>query len=132
MEEDIKYVAHKTILNLSSKILTTINSVPFIVRGPGVPKGKISHTVSSHHDLAPTFLALANGDEFVPSWVDGGVIPLTKALEKHPKPVSRESFAVEFWGLTQMTENYPTAAPEGPNTDKTLRVISEEYDCKWT
>ncbi|KAL7309932.1 hypothetical protein PS15m_010749 [Mucor circinelloides] len=103
-------------------------NVPFIVRGPGVPKGKISHTVSSHHDLAPTFLALANGDEFVPSWVDGGVIPLTKALQKHPKPVSRESFAVEFWGLTQMTENYPTAAPEGPNTYKTLRVISEEYD----
>lgn len=80
--------------------------------------------------MAPTFLALANGDEFVPSWVDGGVIPLTSALQKHPKPVSKESFAVEFWGLTQMSENYPNAPSEGPNTYKTLRVIAEDYDCK--
>jgi hypothetical protein len=81
--------------------------------------------------LAPTFLALAQGDEHVPSWVDGGVIPLTKDLKKHPKPVSKESFAVEFWGLTQMAENYPTAPVEGPNTYKTLRIISESYNCKF-
>lgn len=112
-------------------ILTCIiYSVPFIARGPGIPKGKVSQVVSSHHDLAPTFVALAGGDEHVPSWVDGGVIPLTKDLERHPKPVTKESFAVEFWNLNQMTENYPTAAIEGPNTYKTLRVISQDYNCK--
>lgn len=79
--------------------------------------------------MAPTFVALAGGDQYIPSWVDGGVIPLTKALEKHRKPVSKESFAVEFWGLEQMTENYPTAIVEGPNTYKTLRVISQDYNC---
>jgi arylsulfatase A-like enzyme len=111
--------------------LTAIpSSVPFIARGPGIPKGKISHVVSSHHDLAPTFVALAGGDEHVPSWVDGGVIPLTKNLKRHPKPVSKESFAVEFWSLNQMAENYPTATIEGPNTYKTLRVISHDYNCK--
>lgn len=103
-------------------------NVPLIVRGPDVPKGKVSHVVSAHHDLASTFLALAQGDEYVPDWVDGGVIPVTESLERHRKPVSKESFNVEFWGLTQMAEYYPTAPVEGPNTYKTLRVISQDYN----
>ncbi|CEP14712.1 hypothetical protein [Parasitella parasitica] len=104
-------------------------NVPFIVRGPGVPKGEESHTVSSHHDLASTFMALAQGDQFVPSWVDGGVIPLTKDLENHPRPVSKESFAVEFWSMENYAENYfPTNARSGPNTYKTVRVISQDYN----
>jgi arylsulfatase A-like enzyme len=74
------------------------------VRGPGVPKGQTSDIVSSHHDIAPTLLALAKGDEYIPSWVDGGVIPLTSELKNHPKPVSKESFAVEFWSLRNMAE----------------------------
>lgn len=102
-----------------------------IVRGPGIAKGKESHIVSSHHDLAPTFLALARGDEHIPSWVDGGVIPLTKELENHPKPVSKESFAVEFWSKENYAENYfPIGAGSGPNTYKTVRVIAQDYNCK--
>ncbi|RCH77921.1 hypothetical protein CU098_000703, partial [Rhizopus stolonifer] len=81
-------------------------NVPFIVRGPGVSKGQVSDLVSSHHDLASTFIALAGGDKHVPSWVDGGVIPLTKELTRHPKPISKESFAVEFWGFSIMPEGY--------------------------
>lgn len=104
-------------------------SVPLLARGPGIGKGKVSDLVSAHHDLAPTFLALAKGDEHVPSWVDGGVIPLTKELKKHRKPVSKESFAVEFWGDDLMAENYKVNLV-GPNTYKTLRVISEDYNCK--
>lgn len=105
-------------------------SVPLLVRGPGIGKGKKSQVVSAHHDLAPTFVALAGGDEHVPSWVDGGVIPLTKALQKHRKPVSKESFSVEFWGLQLLAENYADANVVGPNTYKTLRVISQDYNCK--
>lgn len=104
-------------------------NVPLLARGPGIGKGKVSDLVSAHHDLAPTFLALAKGDEHVPSWVDGGVIPLTKELKKHRKPVSKESFAVEFWGDDLMAENYKVNLV-GPNTYKTLRVISEDYNCK--
>ncbi|KAI9483817.1 MAG: alkaline-phosphatase-like protein [Benjaminiella poitrasii] len=101
-------------------------NVPFIVRGPGIPKGKKSHIISSHHDIAPTFVALARGK--YPSWVDGGVIPLTKELERHHNPASKESFAVEFWSLSQMAESYPTVSYEGPNTYKTLRIISQNYN----
>ncbi|GAA5799922.1 hypothetical protein HPULCUR_005343 [Helicostylum pulchrum] len=103
-------------------------NVPLLVRGPGIGKGKKSQVVSAHHDLAPTFVALAGGDEHVPSWVDGGVIPLTKALQKHRKPVSKESFSVEFWGLDLLAENYANANVIGPNTYKTLRVISQDYN----
>lgn len=79
-------------------------SVPFIVRGPGIPKNKVSDIVSAHHDIAPTLLALAKREDLVPSWVDGGVIPLTKDLARSPRPVSKESFAVEFWGDGASTE----------------------------
>ncbi|KAI8883715.1 Arylsulphatase, partial [Backusella circina FSU 941] len=102
-------------------------NVPFIVRGPGVPKGQTSDVVSSHHDIAPTLLALAKGDEFIPSWVDGGVIPLTPELENHPKPVSKESFTVEFWSWRNLAE-YPNTEMNGPNTYKTLRIISNDYN----
>ncbi|KAI8086295.1 alkaline-phosphatase-like protein [Halteromyces radiatus] len=103
-------------------------NVPFIVRGPGIPKGKVSDIVSAHHDLAPTFLALAKGSQHVPDWVDGGVIPLTHDLQKHPKTVAKESFAVEFWMQDAMPEFYPEVKAEGPNTYKTLRVISKDYN----
>ncbi|KAI7896354.1 alkaline-phosphatase-like protein [Mucor mucedo] len=107
-------------------------NVPFIVRGPGVEKGKTSELVSAHHDLAPTFVALAGGDQYIPSWVDGGVIPLTKALKNHRKHISKESFAVEFWSEYQMAENYDNMQVKGPNTYKTLRVISEDYNYMYT
>lgn len=82
----------------ANKISFTFHdSVPFIVRGPGIRQGHVSHVVSSHTDLASTFLALANQDELIPEWLDGGVIPLTPALENHPRQASKESFAVEFW-----------------------------------
>ncbi|ORE04925.1 arylsulfatase [Rhizopus microsporus var. microsporus] len=117
---------HRSYPGKCTNIEEDIN-VPFIVRGPGVPKGKVSDVVSSHHDLASTFLALANGDEVVPDWVDGGVIPVTHKLKHHRKPVSKESFAVEFWG-DNVIDEIITGAPHGPNLYKTLRVISEDYN----
>lgn len=126
-------------------------SVPFVVRGPGVRKNHVSSLVSAHHDLAPTFLALAKGDEHVPEWVDGGVIPLTEELQEHPRPVGKESFSVEFWSDSALIEYVSshlldvydllmpftfyyrfvhTASKAGPNTYKTVRVISDDYNCK--
>jgi hypothetical protein len=56
---------------------------------------------------------------------------LTKDLENHPRPVSKESFAVEFWSKENYAENYfPIIAKSGPNTYKTVRVIAQDYNCK--
>jgi N-acetylglucosamine-6-sulfatase len=47
---------------------TDIN-FPFIVRGPGVPRGTTSHSLVANHDFAPTVAAL--GGASVPTFVDG-------------------------------------------------------------
>lgn len=43
--------------------------VPFVVRGPGIEKGKVREDMIEHIDLAATSLALAGID--VPSWMQG-------------------------------------------------------------
>ncbi|KAI8330816.1 alkaline-phosphatase-like protein [Choanephora cucurbitarum] len=121
---------HRAYPGKMSNLEEDIN-VPFIVRGPGVPKGQISDLVSSHHDLASTFVALASGDQHLPSWVDGGVIPLNEELSMHKRPISKESFAVEYWGSEFLPEGYDFMV-YGHNTYKTLRVISQEYNYMYT
>lgn len=95
---------------------TDIN-VPFIIRGPNIAKNKVSNAVTSHTDLAPTFLSLAGialRDDF-----DGQPIPLetpVTANELEGEGVdqadvnnghgSNEHVGIEFWGL---------AIPEGMN-----------------
>ncbi|KAG0857018.1 hypothetical protein G6F16_004238 [Rhizopus arrhizus] len=117
---------HRSFPGKTSNLEEDIN-VPLIVRGPGVPEGKKSDRVSAHHDLAPTFLALAGAP--IPRWVDGGVMPLTNALARHPQPVSKESFAVEYWTPHALDEIFTRPQPvPGPNIYKTIRVIAEEYD----
>ena len=65
--------------------------VPFYIRGPGVPKGKVQDAVTTHIDLAPTFFDLAG-------------IPLRKDFDGTPMPVhnsveiTHEHVAVEYWG----------------------------------
>ncbi|KAI7849320.1 alkaline-phosphatase-like protein [Circinella umbellata] len=122
---------HRAYAGKTTNIEEDIN-VPLIVRGPGIAKGHISNVVSAHHDLAPTLLALAKGDEFVPDFVDGGVIPWTEELKRHPKPASAETFAVEFW-WERLFNEYKSrlSAPTGTNTYKTLRVISEKHNLKY-
>ncbi|CAO3629163.1 unnamed protein product [Cunninghamella blakesleeana] len=107
-------------------------NVPFIIRGPGVPKNQISDVVTSHTDLAPSILALAKGSQYVPEWVDGGVIPFTKELKNHPKPIAKESFAVEFWMKESIPEFYTGTFAPGPNIYKTIRVISKDYNYAYT
>jgi arylsulfatase A len=46
--------------------------VPFIVRGPGVEAGSVSHEPVVGYDLLPTFYALAGGRNRLPMDVDGG------------------------------------------------------------
>jgi arylsulfatase A-like enzyme len=72
-------------------------NIPLVVRGPGVPKGKISDIVTAHTDLAPTILKIAEGD-----WkrgdLDGSPIPLHEDALRQQKHSRQEHVNVEFWG----------------------------------
>jgi arylsulfatase A len=46
--------------------------VPFIVRGPGIRPGAVSHEPVAGYDLLPTFYELAAGRKSLPSDIDGG------------------------------------------------------------
>jgi N-acetylglucosamine-6-sulfatase len=49
--------------------------IPFIVRGPGVPKGRVDHRLVANIDLAPTFAQWAEGR--MPGFVDGrSLVPI--------------------------------------------------------
>lgn len=91
----------------------------------------MSDLVSTHESLAPTFLALAKGEDKLPAWVDGGVIPITPALQHHPLQASTETFSVEFWSDSVAWENSEELFAPGANTYKTLRIIGPTYDCKY-
>jgi N-acetylglucosamine-6-sulfatase len=125
--------------------------IPLIVRGPGVPRGRVTEQVTSHTDLAPTILGLAGGasrEEF-----DGASITLTLAPVPAPElgldeqegmvvrgggEPSQEHVNIEFWG---------NVIPEGlwgkygdgfdphtgshlqglNNTYKAVRIVSPDY-----
>ncbi|CAK4032708.1 Arylsulfatase [Lecanosticta acicola] len=111
--------------------------VPLIVRGPGVPKGNIVNAVSSHTDLTPTVLKLADVER--PD-LDGLAIPLT--AEELSEPVSGEHVNVEYWGGALPEGQYgvigdypwpglgPIAARN--NTYKALRIAGEHYSLLYT
>lgn len=67
--------------------------VPLIVRGPGVPEGKVRQHMVLNNDLGPTFAQLGRASK--PSFVDGrSFVPL---LRSSPPPPSnwRSAFLVE-------------------------------------
>ncbi|KAL3476923.1 alkaline-phosphatase-like protein [Aspergillus californicus] len=108
----------------------TDTNVPLIVRGPGMPQNVSLDVVTSHTDLAPTFLSLAGATR---QGLDGKAIPNTTAAQTASKKT--EHVAIEYWGL---------AVPEGiygyfsnqtgqagnsfqENTYKGLRLFSDDY-----
>lgn len=105
-------------------------NIPLIVRGPGVPKGQVSEIVTTHQDLAPTILDLAQGPSRAD--FDGLSIPLTGDGLEEAVSTRHEHVTVEFWGI---------AASEGQfgyfdrnqsfilnNTYKAIRILSKEYN----
>lgn len=70
--------------------------VPLIVRGPGVAEGDIENTVTTHIDLAPTFLKLA-GVDLRPDF-DGTPIPVREGERSSDGTARHEHVAVEYWG----------------------------------
>ncbi|KAI8963110.1 Arylsulphatase [Daldinia sp. FL1419] len=103
-------------------------NIPLIIRGPGVPKNASSDIVTTHTDLAPTFLEIAGApmrDDF-----DGLAIPLTEEGLVEAQETRHEHASIEHWGFAsnegQVLDSYPRLHQN--NTYKALRVISKSYN----
>jgi arylsulfatase A-like enzyme len=81
------------LIGLTRCIETDIN-VPLIVRGPGIGKNQTLDAITSHTDLAPTFLSLAGATR---EGLDGKKIPTTVAASTADNRT--EHVAIEYWGL---------------------------------
>jgi arylsulfatase A-like enzyme len=69
--------------------------VPLVVRGPGVPAGRVVHEITGNVDYAPTFAAIAGITP--PSFVDGrSLLPL---LTGETSPVWRKVLLLEHKGF---------------------------------
>ncbi|KAK4241186.1 alkaline-phosphatase-like protein [Achaetomium macrosporum] len=107
-------------------------NVPLIVRGPGVPKGKVAEVVTSHVDLAPTLLRIAGVDLEGRDDLDGEAVPLTEGeLNKAENGTRHEHVTVEFWGMA-ISEGKVFREDEkrwaANNTYKALRIIGGQYN----
>jgi N-acetylglucosamine-6-sulfatase len=99
-------------------------NVPFIVRGPGVQAGATRDFVTSHTDLAPTFLSWAGVAPH--SDFDGQVIPFDAAATNQQ---SWEHVNIEHWGTAAADGDGGFEAILHPNTTyKALRVASDQYN----
>jgi arylsulfatase A-like enzyme len=103
-------------------------NVPFIVRGPGVAEGVETNLVTTHTDVAPTFLALAGAKPPSDFELDGRTMPLTSSeltlTSEHKN--RQEHVNVEMWGII-MSEGKYGAILYPNHTYKALRVEAETY-----
>ena len=102
--------------------------VPMIIRGPGVAKGYTTDMVTTHTDMAPTFLQIlgipARGD------IDGKAFPITKeGIEADQTAVetTREHVAVEYWGFAGGEGIHDRTLHEN-NTYKAIRLVSDDFN----
>jgi N-acetylglucosamine-6-sulfatase len=98
--------------------------IPLVIRGPGISAGATKNIVTSHTDMAPTLLSLANATR--PDF-DGSAIPLLSNTTTRGEHVN-----VEFWGIGLPEGKYGIAEPLGGlsypnNTYKALRLVSGNY-----
>ncbi|KAJ5692282.1 arylsulfatase, partial [Penicillium macrosclerotiorum] len=72
-------------------------NVPLFIRGPGIAENSTTDIVTTHTDLAPTFLHMLGiplRDDF-----DGDPIPLTQNDIKEAHGKRQEHVNVEYWGF---------------------------------
>jgi arylsulfatase A-like enzyme len=72
-------------------------NIPLLIRGPGVPKNVTTDIVTTHTDLAPTFLQLIGAP--LRADFDGEVIPTTKRGLAYASKKRQEHVNVEYWGF---------------------------------
>ncbi|KAI7494001.1 Arylsulphatase [Hortaea werneckii] len=113
-------------------------NVPFIVRGPGVARDHRTDVVSTHTDLAPTFLRLAGvSDRTMNEYnFDGQAMPLNTNFGIHDSGDERfdrrtEHVNVEMWGII-MSEGKHGQVLHPNHTYKALRLVGEDYNLLYT
>ena len=115
--------------------------IPLIVRGPSIKEGSHTDIVTSHTDLAPTFLSLAGAAPPSDVELDGSVIPLTaseitnhdsRQVEDSPGVEwPQEHINVEMWGIIMSEGKYGSILY--PNhTYKALRVVGKAHNLLYT
>lgn len=104
-------------------------NIPFIIRGPGVPKNHTTELVTSHTDLAATFLAIAGAPPR--NDLDGEAIPLTEDAMLAATIHRQEHINVEMWGII-MSEGKYGADLHNNHTYKALRIVGERYNLRYT
>ena len=101
--------------------------VPFIIRGPGIPKGQSTKLPSSHIDIAPTLLTLVGLDEKKwPSFLDGRDLSAYWNGDSEKLTPAPETVNIEFWG-GGMIEKSTKMRFDSRNTYKTVRIVGEGY-----
>lgn len=118
-------------------------NLPFVVRGPDVPKGVKSTLPSTHIDLAPTLLELAGvaaADQ--PPQLEGRSLLAQwrrpqEGYEGQNTGTSRELLNVEYWGWGIFEAPIPKGGEPGiqlNNSYKSLRLVGSEHSwlfIKW-
>lgn len=109
---------------------TDIN-IPMVWRGPGIPSGRVIKDVSTHTDLAPTFLSLFGLP--LRTNFDGQVMAITPSGYGGPHPASKsvEHINIEHWGAANPYEVLPynniQIVGSENSTYKGLRIVSDRY-----
>jgi N-acetylglucosamine-6-sulfatase len=109
-------------------------NVPLIVRGPGVASGVTTNLVTSHIDLAPTFLELVGVDKgkYEIYELDGAAVPIHSLDIQHAYDAwPQEHINVEMWGII-MSEGKHGMVLYPNHTYKALRVIGDGYSLLYT
>ena len=107
---------------------TDIN-IPMVLRGPGLPVNKNTSIVTTHTDLAPTFLSMFNLP--LRAGFDGKPMPVTDASITANSSRPFEHVNVEMWGSASLSEGIDIKEPNNlgakNNTYKSIRVIGSGY-----
>ena len=109
--------------------LETDINIPMVMRGPGIPSGKSTDIVTTHTDVAPTFLemfGLPTRTDF-----DGKPMPITEASMVGNSNRPFEHVTVEFWGVADPYEIYfhdLHVLGGKNNTYKSMRVLGSGYN----
>ncbi|PSN72114.1 Arylsulphatase [Corynespora cassiicola Philippines] len=102
-------------------------NIPLIIRGPGVPKNSTTEIVTTHTDLAPTFLDLIGAP--LRADFDGEVIPTSTSELREAEFNRHEHVNVEYWGFGLAEgKNWGGDQWFWNNTYKALRVIGKDYN----
>lgn len=116
-------------------------NLPFIVRGPNVPKNVTSKIPSLHLDLAPTFLDIAGVPESEwPEFFDGRSLldqwhrPRRETHQGAGQGNGKESINVEYWGKTgiEAPSGGPIGSPFDNTTYKSIRTLGEDQSWLYT